>query len=61
MHDIWAKWYIYQRDNSTPENIARWEKQSVTQYSELSEEDKEKDRKQARKVVPIQQVNQFKE
>lgn len=51
MHDIWSNWYIYQRDNSTPENIERWNKQSVTPYSELSEEDKEKDRKQARKIT----------
>lgn len=58
MHDIWSNWYIYQRDNSTPENIERWNKQSITPYSELSEEDKEKDRKQARKITHEDRVKQ---
>jgi len=44
IHQIWSNWYKYQRDNSTPENIERWNKQSETEYKDLSEEDKEKDR-----------------
>jgi hypothetical protein len=43
LHDIWSNWYKHQRDNSTPENIARWEKQSNLPFEKLSDEDKEKD------------------
>lgn len=48
LHNIWANWYAHQRDNSTEENILRWEMQSKTLYEDLAEEDKEKDRKLAR-------------
>ena len=48
LHNIWANWYAHQRDNSTEENILRWEMQSKTLYKDLTEEDKEKDRKLAR-------------
>ena len=51
LHNLRSKWYIYQRDNSTKENIERREKQCITPYKELSEEDKEKDRKIARDIV----------
>jgi len=56
LHMLWAGWYIHQRDNSTPENIARWDRQAKTEYKDLSEEDKEKDRKLARKYLA--QINQ---
>ena len=49
MHKIWSNWYTHQRDNSTPENIERWNNQSKTDYQDLSEEDKEKDRDIIRK------------
>lgn len=39
LHDIWSNWYIYQRDNSTDENIKRWNYQSMTDYNDLSEEE----------------------
>ena len=48
LHNIWANWYAHQRDNSTEENILKWEAQSKTLYKDLTEEDKEKDRKLAR-------------
>lgn len=51
LHDIWSNWYIYQRDNSTDENIKRWNYQSMTDYNDLSEEDKEKDRKIVREKL----------
>ncbi len=54
-HDRWARWYKWQRDNTTPEAIERWNRQSVTPYSALSEEDKEKDRKQVRPYLPLLQ------
>lgn len=51
IHDIWGNWYTHQRDNSTPENIERWNKLSALWYDLLSEEDKEKDRKIVRKLL----------
>lgn len=50
LHEIWSKWYTHQRDNSTKENVSRWEKQSQTNYWDLSYEDKEKDLVLARKL-----------
>ena len=47
-HDRWSRWYRWQRDNSTPENIARWDRLAATPYSELAEPTKEKDREQVR-------------
>lgn len=44
-HEVWTRWAEYMLDNLTPENIGRWRNQIGTLYSELSEEDKEKDRK----------------
>lgn len=51
LHDIWSNWFTYQRDCWTKPNMARWDKQSSTEYKDLSEEDKEKDRKIAREII----------
>ena len=53
LHDLWSKWYMHQRDNSTPENIKRWEDQCKMRYEHLSEEDKDKDRKLAQKLLRL--------
>lgn len=53
MHDTWADWFIYQFNNSTVENIQRWQIQSNLPYSSLTEEDKDKDRKFADKIISI--------
>lgn len=45
MHMIWTNWYLHQKNHSTPENIERWNLQTITPYECLSEEDKEKDRR----------------
>uniref|UniRef100_A0A6H1ZC13 Putative ryanodine receptor, RyR, domain containing protein n=1 Tax=viral metagenome TaxID=1070528 RepID=A0A6H1ZC13_9ZZZZ len=52
-HERWAKWYLWQRDNSTHENLARWDRQAKTPYAELTEEEKEKDREQVYPYVDI--------
>jgi len=44
LHELWTHWYLQQRYNSTPKNLERWEIQAKTQYKDLSEEDKQKDR-----------------
>ena len=60
-HEIWLSWMEYlfsvsflndDRSATIPaKKVARWVKQMNTSYSELSEEEKEEDRKQARKVL----------
>jgi hypothetical protein len=61
MHDTWSNWYKFQRDYSFEEQVARREKQSETKYKDLSEEDKEKDRKFAREILSLQQPIQTEE
>ena len=53
MHDTWGNWFVYQFNNSTVENIQRWQIQSNLPYSSLTEEDKDKDRKFADKIISI--------
>jgi len=50
-HKRWSRWYLWQRDHSTPENIARWDRQATTDYADLSESEKESDRKEARLLL----------
>jgi hypothetical protein len=50
-HEQWTHWTRHLLDNLTPENIARWRRQCDTPYVELSEDEKEKDREWARRVV----------
>jgi len=50
-HEQWAHWTRYMLNNLTEENITQWEAQIKTPYSELSEKEKESDRKWARKVI----------
>ena len=52
-HIQWAHWTRYMLNNLTPENIERWKRQIDTPYEELSEEEKNSDRKWARKVLDI--------
>jgi hypothetical protein len=66
-HDRWAHWqkYMHERVYDSYESINphlkviptedfnRWERQIKTQYSELSEKEKESDRNQVRKYLPI--------
>ena len=50
-HDQWAHWTSYMLDNLTPENARRWDWQCVTPYNELSETEKDSDRKWAVKSI----------
>jgi len=54
IHDqMWAKWAEYQMKNSTPENTERWKRQIAASYEELSEEEKDKDRKFAVELLNL--------
>jgi hypothetical protein len=63
LHDLWANWFKRQHkteiDNEqssgddyhiAEENLTRWLRQADTPYEDLSEEDKEKDRKIANEI-----------
>jgi hypothetical protein len=52
-HDQWALWAKWQMDHSTPENVARWQRQIATPYEALSEKEKDSDREWADKVLAI--------
>jgi hypothetical protein len=63
-HTRWAHWQRYVHDKCLPhgdqgdllipaELVKRWEQQIVTPYAALSEEEKESDREQVRKYLPL--------
>lgn len=53
-HQQWATWTRYfLRGKHTPQDLARWVAQMNQTYEQLPEEDKEKDRMWARKVLEI--------
>ena len=62
-HERWAHWQRYmhskgirQADGSLllpADLIARWEKQITTNYAELDDKEKESDREQVRKYLPL--------
>jgi len=52
-HKQWAHWTEYMLNNLTDENINRWIRQIETPYEKLSDNEKEKDRVWARKVLEI--------
>ena len=62
-HDRWAHWqrYMHSKGMAQPDGslllpadlIARWEKQIRTNYADLTEEERESDREQVRKYLPL--------
>lgn len=62
-HERWSYWQRYvhskgvrQLDGSLllpPDLVARWEKQIETKYIDLSETEKDSDREQVRKYLPL--------
>lgn len=52
-HQRWADWHKWCRNNWTPERIERWDRQARTPYAELNEEDKEKDRREVMRYLPL--------
>jgi len=61
-HDRWAKWqaYLFSKSEWTkdgyliPKKLCeRWQRQIDTPYEKLSEEEKESDRKEVRKYIPL--------
>jgi hypothetical protein len=63
-HERWAHWQRYLHSKCVPQRLTgdllipaelvkKWEKQIDTPYSELSELEKESDREQVRKYLPL--------
>ena len=62
-HDRWAHWQRYMHGKAhklpngalviSPELVAQWERQLLTPYDQLSEKEKESDREQVRKYLPV--------
>lgn len=62
-HERWAHWQRYMHDRAIRQadgsllipasQVQRWEKQIASSYAALSEEEKESDRQQVRKYLPI--------
>jgi hypothetical protein len=62
-HERWSHWQRYMHKQATKQAdgslvlpahlVSRWEKQINTPFASLSEEEKESDREQVRKYLPI--------
>jgi hypothetical protein len=63
-HERWTHWQRYMHNQCIPHGdggallipadlVKRWEKQIDTPYSELTDEEKESDRDQVRKYLPL--------
>jgi hypothetical protein len=62
-HQRWAHWQRYMHSNGTKqpdgslllpkELVDRWDQQIATDYSQLSDKEKESDREQVRKYLPV--------
>ena len=50
-HKQWVHWTRYFLNNLTPENLERWKRQCDTPYSELTEIEKDADRKWADQIL----------
>jgi len=60
-HQQWAHWTKYMLDNLTEENITRWKKQIETDYSELTEKEKDSDRVWADRVMKTITIHNYEE
>lgn len=53
-HDRWSRWEKWRkRPEVTAEDEERWVRQRETPYAELSEKEKESDRKEARRTLEL--------
>lgn len=62
-HDRWSHWQRYMHGKATrqhdgsllipPDLVRQWERQLATPYAELSENERESDREQVRKYLPV--------
>lgn len=54
-HDRWSRWERYRESVDSAENREMWKRKRETRYSELTDEEKESDRVEARKTLALLQ------
>jgi hypothetical protein len=52
-HEQWAYWTAYMLDHLTEDNIARWRDQVARPYDQLTESEKDSDRRWADRVLAL--------
>ena len=62
-HESWVRWmrYLFSKCATHPDGsatippglVARWARQTATDYADLSEQEKESDREEVRRIFPI--------
>lgn len=52
-HKRWAGWMLHMYGTETPERHKRWRRLSTTPYSELTEGEKESDRREVRSTLDV--------
>lgn len=52
-HRSWSGWARYMIDHWSPESVARWERQIATPYADLTEQEKQSDRVEARAYLHV--------
>jgi hypothetical protein len=58
-HDRWSRWMRHMFANATDENFARWARQMETPYADLSEAEKDSDRKEADNTLEVLRRNEI--
>jgi len=53
VHQIWARWFLHYSENATPDNMRCWLRLAYTDYDNLSETEKEKDREILRELLDM--------
>ena len=51
VHKIWARWFLHYSKNATADNMHRWTHLAHTDYYNLPEDEKEKDREILREIL----------
>ncbi len=52
-HERWSRWMRWMFQHWNDANVARWKRQMGTAYANLSEREKESDRKEVRKTLAV--------
>ncbi len=60
-HQQWAHWTSYMLNNLTEENIKRWHNQTMTDYEDLTEKEKDSDRVWADRVMKTITIHNYNE
>ncbi|MBR1604678.1 MAG: hypothetical protein IJ660_01055 [Alphaproteobacteria bacterium] len=58
IHKIWARWFLHYNQNATPQNIHRWTILAHTDYDQLPETEKAKDRAILQELLSVISDNQ---